>query len=314
VHLAILSAVALLLREADVERLVDMAAVMAEVEAATRDLGEGSAQNQPRRRVYPPGGVLNVLSASWPGGGLSGVKEYTVSQGRARFLVSLFDLQGELIALIEADRLGSFRTGAATGVAARALTSPGPKTAGLIGTGWQAHTQALALREALDIRELRVFGRDPERRLRFARELGAEPAPSAEAAVRGADVVVTMTTSSEPVIEAGWVERHAVVVGAGSNYPTRAELPPDLIHSARAVIVDQLDTARLESGDLLKAGYDLDRALELGAVLAGKAAVPPGDGPLVVESHGLAIWDLAAGRTVLAAAQAQGLGEEVRLF
>jgi alanine dehydrogenase len=313
-HLAILSAVALLLREADVERLVDMAAVIDAVETATRDLGAGDAQNQPRRRVYPPGGVLNVMSASWPGGGLSGVKAYTVAGGSARFLVTLFDLQGELIALIEADRMGSFRTGAATGVAARALTSPGPKTVGLIGTGWQAHTQAQALREALEVKELRVFGRDPERRRRFAGEVGAAPAPSAEAAVRGADVVVTMTTSSEPVIEAGWVEPHALVVGAGSNYPTRAELPPDLIHSARAVIVDQLETARLESGDLLKAGYDLDSALDLGAVLAGKAALPAGEGPIVFESHGLAIWDLAAGRTVLEAARAQGLGEEVRLF
>jgi ornithine cyclodeaminase/alanine dehydrogenase-like protein (mu-crystallin family) len=313
-HLAILSAVALLLREADVERLVDMAAVIDAVETAMRDLGAGDAQNQPRRRVFPPGGVLNVMSASWPRGGVSGVKAYAVAAGKARFLVTLFDLQGELIALIEADRMGGFRTGAATGVAARALTPPGPKTVGLIGTGWQAHTQARALREALEIRELRVFGRDPERRLRFAQELGAEPAPSAEAAVRGADVVVTMTTSSEPVIKAGWVEPHALVVGAGSNYPTRAELPPDLIHSARAVIVDQLETARLESGDLLKAGYEVDRALELGAVLAGTVALPPGEGPIVFESHGLAIWDLAAGRTVLDAARAQGLGEEVRLL
>jgi ornithine cyclodeaminase/alanine dehydrogenase-like protein (mu-crystallin family) len=313
-HLAILSAVALLLREADVERVAEMAAVIDAVEAAMRDLGAGDAQNQPRRRVYPPGGVLNVMSASWPGGGVSGVKAYTVAAGRARFLVTLFDLQGELIALIEADRMGSFRTGAATGVAARALTSPGPKTVGLIGTGWQAHTQAQALKEALDIKELRVFGRDPERRRRFAGQVGAEPAPSAEAAVRGADVVVTMTTSSEPVIEAGWVEPHALVVGAGSNYPTRSELPPDLIHSARAVIVDHLETARLESGDLLKAGYDLDSALELGSVLAGKAALPRGDGPIVFESQGLAIWDLAAGRTVLDAARAHGLGEEVRLY
>jgi alanine dehydrogenase len=315
-HLAILSAVALLLREADVERVVEMAAVMDAVETATRDLGEGSAQNQPRRRVFPSGGLLNVMFASWPGGGLTGLKAYTVAGGRVRFLVTLFDLEGAAVALIEADRMGTVRTGAATGVAARALTLPGPKTVALIGTGWQARTQARALREALDIRELRVFGRDPERRLRFAEELGAEAqaADSAEAAVRGADVVVAMTTSSNPVLEAAWVEPRALVVGAGSNFPNRAELPPDLINAARAVIVDQLETARLESGDLLQAGYDLERALELGAVLAGKAAVPPGDGPLVFESHGLALWDLAAGRTVLAAARAQGLGEEVRLL
>jgi alanine dehydrogenase len=306
--------VALLLRETDIERIGEMRRVMDAVEAAMTSLGEGSAHNQSRRRLFPPGGVLNVMFATWPAGGLSGLKTYTVAGGRARFLVILYDLEGQLIAMIEADRLGTLRTGAATGVAARRLTPPGPKTVALIGTGWQAHTQARALREALEISELRVFGRDAERRRRFAEELGAQAAPSAEAAVRGADVVVTMTTSAEPVFEASWVQPGALVVGAGSNFPNRAELPPELIHSARAVVVDELETARLESGDLLRAGYDLDQALELGAVLAGKASLPAGDAPVIFESHGLALWDVAAGRTVLEPALAQGLGEEVRLF
>jgi ornithine cyclodeaminase/alanine dehydrogenase-like protein (mu-crystallin family) len=313
-HLAILSAVALLLREADVERLAEMGPVLDAVESAMVSLGSGSAQNQPRRRVFPPGGVLNVMFASWPEGGLSGLKSYTVSGGRASFLVILYDLEGVPQALIEADRLGRQRTGAATGVAARRLAGPGPKTVALLGTGWQAGGQAEALRLALDVAELRVFGRDPDKRARFAEAVGGRPADSAEAAVRGADVVVTMTTSAKPVLEAAWVKPGAVVVGAGSNYSHRAELPPELILSARAVVVDQLEAARLESGDLLKAGYDLDRALELGPILAGRAEVPEGDAPLIFESHGLALWDVAAGRTVLQAARQQGAGEEVRLF
>ena len=305
---------ALLLREADVERLADLPGVMDAVEAAMRDLGEGSAQNQPRRRVFPPGGILNVMFASWPAGGVTGLKTYTVAQGRARFLVLLYDLQGAPLALIEADHMGSVRTGAATGVAARLLTPPGPKTVAVIGTGQQARTQALALKTALEVTELRVFGRDPDRRGRFASAVGGTPCESAEEAVRGAQVVVTMTTSGTPVLAAEWVEPGALVVAAGSNYPNRAELPPDLVHGARAVVVDQLETARLESGDLLTAGYDLDTAIELGAVLAGKAAVPEGPAPLLFESHGLALWDLAAATTVLAAARQACLGEEISLF
>ena len=305
---------ALLLREADVGRLGDMSAVMDALEAAMTDLGNGEAQNQPRRRVFPPGGVLNVMFASWPGGGVSGLKAYTVAGGKARFLVVLYDLGGALLALIEADRLGTFRTGAATGVAARRLAPPGPKTVAVIGAGWQARTQVAALRRALDIAELRVFSRTPERRERFAAEVGGLAAASAEAAVRGADVVVTITNSASPVLEAVWVEPGALVVGAGSNFPTRAELPAELVHAARAVVVDQLEAARLESGDLLCAGYDLDRAVELGAVLAGKAALPDGEAPLIFESHGLALWDVAAGKLVLDAARAQRVGEEVPLF
>lgn len=305
---------ALLLREADVGRLGDMSAVMDALEAAMTDLGNGEAQNQPRRRVFPPGGVLNVMFASWPGGGVSGLKAYTVGGGKARFLVVLYDLGGAPLALIEADRLGTFRTGAATGVAARRLAPPGPKTVAVIGAGWQARTQVAALRRALDIAELRVFSRTPERRERFAAEVGGLAAASAEAAVRGADVVVTITNSASPVLEAAWVEPGALVVGAGSNFPTRAELPAELVHAARAVVVDQLEAARLESGDLLCAGYDLDRAVELGAVLAGKAALPDGEAPLIFESHGLALWDVAAGKLVLDAARAQSIGEEVALF
>lgn len=305
---------ALLLREADVDRLGDIGSVMDAVEAAMTDLGKGEAQNQPRRRVFPPGGVLHVMFASWPAGGVSGLKSYTVGGGKARFLVVLYDLEGAPIALIEADRLGTFRTGAATGVAARRLAPPGPKTVAVIGAGWQARTQVAALQRGLDIAELRVFSRTSERRDRFAVEVGGVAAASPEAAVRGADVVVTITNSATPVLEAAWVKPGALVVGAGSNFPTRAELPAELVQGARAVVVDQLEAARLESGDLLCAGYDVDRALELGAVLAGKAAVPDGEAPLLFESHGLALWDLAAGKVVLEAARAQGAGEEIRLF
>ena len=305
---------ALLLREADVERLGDLDSVMDAVEAAMTDLGKGEAQNQPRRRVFPPGGVLNVMFASWPGGGVCGLKSYTAGGGKARFLVVLYDLEGTPIALIEADRMGALRTGAATGVAARRLAPPGPKTVAVIGAGWQARTQVAALQRGLDIAELRVFSRTSESRHRFAAEVGGVAAESSEAAVRGADVVVTITSSATPVFEAAWVKPGALVVGAGSNFPTRAEVPAELVHGARAVVVDQLEAARLESGDLLCAGYDVDRAVELGAVLAGRAAVPHGEAPLLFESHGLALWDLAAGKVVLEAARAQGVGEELRLF
>lgn len=303
-----------MLREDDVRAVVEMRPVMDALEAAMRELGQGSAQNQPRRRVFPPGGILNVMFASWPGGGVCGLKAYTVAGGRARFLVLTYDLEGKLQALVEADLMGAYRTGAATGVAARALTPPGPKTVAVIGTGWQARTQVMALREALEVTELRVFGRDAERRSRFAAEMGAVPAESARACVHGADVVVTVTTSGTPVLEAGWVSPHALVVGAGSNFPNRAELPPELIQAARAVVVDQLETARLESGDLIQAGFDFERALELGAVLAGEVRLPEGQGPLLFESHGLALWDLAAATTVLAGARKRGLGQEVSLL
>ncbi|HVS48674.1 MAG TPA: ornithine cyclodeaminase family protein [Candidatus Dormibacteraeota bacterium] len=315
---------ALILREADVQQLIEMDEVIAAVTAAMKELGEGVAQNEPRRRAFAPGGLLNVMFASYPGGRCTGLKAYTVADGRARFLVVLFALDGSLEALFEADFMGAYRTGAATAVAARALARPGPTTVALVGTGWQATTQALAVSRVLEIKELRVFSRDYDRRAAFAREqedqLGVPTlaAGSAELAVRGADVVITMTTSATPVIEPDWVEPHAFVAAAGSNFRNRAEIPADLVAKAQTVVVDQLAAAQLESGDLIAAHeagkFDWGRAVELAAVVAGKWQRPAASGITLFESHGLALWDLAAGSVVLNAARERGLGEEVRLF
>jgi ornithine cyclodeaminase/alanine dehydrogenase-like protein (mu-crystallin family) len=316
--------VTLILREADIQGLVEMDDVIAAVEASMKELGEGIAQNEPRRRVYPPGGLLNVMFASFPGGGCTGLKAYTVANGRVRFLVVVFGLDGSVEALIEADFLGSYRTGAATAVAARKLGPQGPAAVALIGTGWQAATQALALSRVLDIKELRVFSRNPERRETFAREqadqlgIATVAADTAESAVRGADMVVTITTSSSPVIEAGWVAPHAFVAAAGSNFRQRAELPPELVERAQTVVVDQLAAAQLESGDLIQAHeagkFDWNRAIELGDVVAGKWQRPQQPGITLFESHGLALWDLAAATTVLKEARERGMPDEIELF
>ena len=314
---------ALILREADVQELIEMDDVIAAVTAAMKELGEGIAQNVPRRRVFPPGGILNVMFASYPGGRCTGLKAYSIADGRARFLVTLFGLDGSLEALIEADFMGAYRTGAASAVAARALARPGPATVALIGAGWQANTQALALSRVVEIKELRVFSRDHDRRSEFAREQEAQlgcatvAAASAELAVRGADVVITMTTSKTPVIEADWVEPHALVIAAGSNWHNKAEVTADLVAKAQTVVVDQLAAAEIESGDLIAAHeagkFDWRRAVELGAVVAGKWQRPEGSGITLFESHGLALWDLAAGSGLLAAARARGFGEEIQL-
>jgi ornithine cyclodeaminase/alanine dehydrogenase-like protein (mu-crystallin family) len=120
------------------------------------------------------------------------------------------------------------------------------------------------------------------------------------------------------VIEAEWVEPHAMVISAGSNYSHKTEIPTDLVARARTVVVDQLAAAQLESGDLIgahEAGkFEWSRAVELGAVVAGTWQRPEGAGITLFESQGLALWDLAAGSVVLAAAHERSFGEEISLF
>jgi ornithine cyclodeaminase len=316
--------VALVLRESDVQDLIEMPDVIDAVERAMRELGEGDAHNEPRRRAFGPGGLLNVMFASYPGGNCSGLKMYTVSDGRVRFLVVLFGVDGSLRAVVEADFMGAYRTGAATAVAVKALRMPEAATVALIGTGWQAATQALALSNVLEIKELRVFSRNEERRAAFAEEQEAQlgvktvGSPSAQDAVRGADIVVTVTTSQSPVLDADWIEPHALVAAVGSNFRNRTELPPELVERAKTVVVDQLATAQLESGDLIQAAeagkFDWAQSVELGAVVAGRWERPDDPGITLFESHGLALWDLAAATVVVEAARKRGGYEEIELL
>ena len=315
---------AVILRESDVQDLIEMDDVIGAVENAMRELGEGEAQNEPRRRAFAPAGLLNVMFASYPGGKCTGLKAYTVSNGRVRFMVALFTLDGALDALVEADFMGAYRTGAATAVAAKMLGAARPSKIALIGTGWQAATQALALSRVVEVDEIRVYSRNAEKRAAFADEqseqLGVKTvdAPSGEAAVRGADIVVTCTTSHSPVVDADWIEPHALIAAVGSNFRNRAELPAELVERAQTVVVDQLATAELESGDLIQAAeagkFDWSQAVELGAVVAGRWERPDRPGITLFESHGLALWDLAAASVVVQAARKRGSYEELELL
>src|SRR5437879_1733212 len=145
---------------------------------------------------------------------------------------------------------------------------------------------------------MRVFSREEKRREAFASEQSAAlglrvvAASSAEAAVREADVVVTITCSTEPVLSADWVKVPSLVIGAGSNFPNGTEVPADRVTRARA----------------------WERGTELGTVMAGGWKAPAEPGITLFESHGLALWDLAAASVVLPKAIEQGLGEEVDLF
>ena len=176
----------------------------------------------------------------------------------------------------------------------------------------------------VEIDELRVYSRNADRRAAFAEEqaeqLGVQvvASESAEAAVRGADIVVTVTTSHSPVIDADWVEPRAFVAAVGSNFRNRAEVPPELVERAHTVVVDQLAAAQLESGDLIQAAeqgrFDWAQAVELGAVVAGRWERPEKPGITLFESHGLALWDLAAATVVVAEARRRGGYEEIEFL
>lgn len=316
---------ALLIREADVGALLTMDEVIVAVEEGFRALGTGGAINNPRGRAVTPSGTLHVMHAAVPSVGMTGVKAYATTPRGSRFLAVLYRLEdGEALAIVEADRLGQIRTGAASGVATRFLARPEAGTLGVIGTGWQARSQVEAICRVRPIALIKAYSRSPERREAFAEEmtadLGAEvvAVESAAEAVAGADVVVTATSSREPVLSGGWLVPGMHLNAIGSNAASRREIDLEAVRRCDPIVVDALDQARIECGDLIGAAAEgepvWDRAVELGAVVAGLA---PGrqrpDQISLFESQGIAIEDVVTMELLYRRALAAGAGEEIPL-
>jgi ornithine cyclodeaminase/alanine dehydrogenase-like protein (mu-crystallin family) len=309
--------VPLYLTESDVAALLTPADAVAAIEGSFRRMANGEVENAPRRRLRLTDGALADMAASDLGLGLAGGKLYAGFPEGAAFVVCLFDVERpELVAVIEADHLGRLRTGAASGVAARHLARPGAATLGVVGCGSQAETQVASIREALpSIEKVVAYCRTPERLAAFCELVGAEPGESHRDA-GSQDVVVTITTSRDPVLRGEWLPPGALVVAAGANHPGRRELDNAVLERASFVCCDSLEQARMESGDLIEpvaAGVlDWLEVHELHEVVSGDLYGRQSVEDIVVfKSNGLAAWDVALGGEALRLAREQGLGTEL---
>lgn len=316
---------ALFLTEKEVSRLLTVDMALEAVESAHRDLALGAALDTPRARSRLPQTVLHILQGALPAQGVLGYKAYTSNRSGNRFLVHLFDAaSGQLKAVLEADTLGMFRTGAASGVAARWLARPDSRVAGVFGSGWQAEGHVRAICAALPLAEVKVWGRQAEKLANFCARLGeltgvrVVPAASPEDAVRGSDLVGTVTTAAQPLFAAEWLEEGTHVNAAGSNALIRQELSEAAVRRCGLVCVDSVATALAEAGDLLplleKGRLQPRQLVELGEVIGGRHAGRSDAGQITLfESQGMAIQDLALALRVVRAAEQQGIGREIPL-
>lgn len=308
------------LSEADVKQLLTVDMAMAAVESAHRELALGLAQDTPRARTRLPQTVLHMLQGALPAQGLIGYKAYTSNRSGNRFWLHLFDSDsGVLQAIIEADYLGMMRTGAASGVAAKWLARRESRVAGVFGTGWQAEGHVRAICAALPLQQVKVFGRNQEKQVAFCARLqamtGVEvvPAATAEATVRGSDLLGTVTTAASPLFDADWLEPGTHINAAGSNALIRQELSESVVRRCAMVCVDAVPTALAEAGDLLplleKGRLHPRQLLELGdLIIARRTGRQSSQEITLFESQGMAIQDIAVGRRVLDAARQHGLG------
>jgi alanine dehydrogenase len=317
----------LLLTEADVRSLLTMAIALEVVEDSLRQQGNGELILNPRRRIkMPDNALLHYMAAADPIHGYIGMKIYTVARGTARFVIPLFrSTTGEMAALIEADALGQLRTGAASGVATKYLANVNASSACIIGTGYQARTQLEAVAAVRSLKRVRAFGRDPERRAKFCREMSetigvtVEPATSGEEAVKGAEIIITATSATKVVLEGAWLAPGMHMNAMGANWPQKRELDAAAVGRADKIVVDSVEQSKMEAGDLVQAfGEDSSRwdaVQELSEIVAGKErGRTSADQITLFNSTGIATWDLAAAVRVYEMAVTQGIGKTIPLW
>ena len=308
---------ALYLRESDVDALLPPADAVDAVERCFERIAAGSVENPPRSRVQLPDGRLHVMAAVDAELGVAGVKTYVGTPEGARFVVVLFAAdRPEVLALIEADRLGQRRTGAASAVAARHLAREGARSLGVIGCGWQAESQVECIRAALpDLERLVVYCRSEERRTEFARRFDGEAAEWYRDAAEQ-DVVVTATSSADPVLRGEWLRPGALVCAIGANRLRARELDNAVLERAEFVCCDSKEQARIEAGDLVepveRGVLDWLEVHELAQVVGGEVAGrASGDDVVLFKSLGIAAEDLAVAKLVLERARERDAGTEL---
>jgi len=315
---------ALYLTEADVTQLLTLEMAIEVCAEAFRRLAEGEAENLPRSRAQAPGIILHSMSAAAGYLGLVGWKNYTTTRKRALFHLGLYDTTGALVALVEADRLGQLRTGATTGVAAAAMALPDATEVGLFGAGWQAQTQLEAIARVRAIQVAYVYSRNEQKRNDFAGRMSAQLGIEVRAVDRPQEaaedlpIVVTATTSREPVFDGSWLAEGTLVCAVGSNWMNKAEIDANVIRRADNIVCDSVKACQIEAGDFVdaleKGVFDWSRAVDLADVVTGRATARNTRESIVLfKSVGLAIEDVALGGKLLALAQAQGVGRELAI-
>ena len=318
---------ALLLTEADVKGLLTMPMALTAVEESFRRLATGSAIVHPRQRLHIPGkSYLHYMAAADATGGYMGLKIYSSAKEGLRFIVPLFNVTtGDLAAVIEADFLGQMRTGAASGVATRWMAREDARVVGIIGTGLQARTQLEAIAAVRKLGEVRVCGRDANRREKFVAEMAARlkvpvrSAANAEEAVRDADIVITSTTSTNPVVEGRWLKKGTHINAIGANFPQKRELDAEAVERCDVIAVDSREQSKLESGDLIQVfGQDekrWSRVAEMADIVAGKA--PGRTNPQQItlfKSNGIAIEDIVVAGQIYELARQRKIGREIPMW
>lgn len=310
-----------LLNRPEVERLLEVDALLDALEVAFRKLSAGEASVPPRNAAVSAGGMLAAMPGHLPGAGME-VKLVSVFPGNHRLglpshqaLIALFDEgDGSPQALMDGTAITALRTGAAAALSVRLLARPDARVLAVLGAGVQGGSHLACVPRTRSFSEIRVASRRPEHAEALARQFpGAHAIASFQEAVAGADVVCCCTDASEPILHRAWLSpgAHVTSVGASRRGP---ELAPDVVRADVLCVESRAAFLPYPAGAIELQGMDPQSAVELGELLSGARPGRAGDQELTVyKSMGHAVEDLAAARLVFDRAQAENVGTLIDL-
>ncbi|MGB6133038.1 MAG: ornithine cyclodeaminase family protein [Acidobacteriaceae bacterium] len=266
---------------------------------ALRDLSLGRIQQPVRSVLRLPEhhGILGLMPAV--DGDLIGIKLVTIYERNRdlpthQAIIQLFSAHtGEPLVAMDARLITEMRTAAVSALTVRTLAHPEARVLAILGSGVQARSHLQALRSICSFDEVRVWSRTPGHAQRFAQDYGAQPMETAEAAVRGADIVIAVANVREPLVRGAWLGEDTMVCAVAAVGPDRRELDDAAMQAT--LVVESRQAAVLESGDLIGSGAPI--AAEIGEILAGLKPHPP-RGRIVFKSLGVGATDLAAAAVV----------------
>lgn len=312
-----------LIREQDVENALTMADVVSSLRGAFADYSNGEAFTEPRSRLKLNGEILHVLSAAVPNQDALGVKSYTAFRSGLRFHILLYSSQtGELKAIIQAKRLGELRTGGTASLALEELATSSAETGALFGVGNISRGMLEGMLHARELQRIFVCSRNQENAADFCERMSGVgsvdliPVSEPHQAISSADIVVTATTSKSAVFDGKSLKVGATVAAVGSNLLQKREIDSTVVRRASRVVVESIDQAKNEAGDLFPAidsGFlHWNQVDELGDIVSKRLSARISDEEIILfKSVGLGLQDVAIAAKMYEIAEAEGLGDDI---
>ena len=277
------------------------------VESVMKMQSDGSVYLKPRTtKSFGDSKLLADMTASIPEMNVFGIKHYVVNDGKYFYYIYLYDFQDKnLLAILEAEEIGRYRTAAVTSLAINKLRTKEMNNLAIIGTGFQAHQQLKSvITSNADFNKIYIFSPNQSRRTKFVRDFQKLFAKqefvnceSMEDALINSDVIITATNSAKPVINYNYLKDQYLIVGMGAATPYYIEIDEETIANCNLVIADDIDQAKLESGDLLnpvsKGLLQWEDVIYFSDIFKSHFKLSENKNKIFFKSLGIATWDVS---------------------